>query len=150
MKKLALLLISVLTLAVIPLSSVSAMPRYTDVSGTVYYGRRTVNNVQILVKCGSQRQWTSTNKHGMYNVEFNSWQCNANSRVNVIGSKGSKQGDDWGTVNKHDSAYVDVYMWSNVAVDLPEFSPITGIAATILGAGIFLIIRRHKLSAKAD
>lgn len=106
-----------------------------------------VSGANVTVKCDGNTQTATTSVNGQYGVEFNpSTLCPDGSKATVSASKGPENGSNSGTVNQEGdlALYVAIV---NVAISVPEFGAITGVAALALGAGAFLVIRRRNLAS---
>lgn len=151
MKKSLIILIAVIGLAALPLSSVSAdnwnWHNQTQVSGIVTENGRDVRNAKVEVICNGHKQRTSTNRHGWYQVDFNSRQCKPGSTVTVTGAKGPNTGMNSGRVDHRDNdAWINVSIYNDVA--LPEFGLLTSTAALIGAVAVLIAVRKKSLSTR--
>lgn len=152
MKKLFVSLIVTLGLvAFLPVTAMAqAVPGTTLVDGQVTLSNNTtpVIGASVTVRCNDTTLTaTSTTPDGYYYTTFTSDQCPIGATAYVSASQGGLSGSNNGPVDTIPTvinlAVVDVSL-------VPEFGAFTGVAAIALGAGAFLVIRRHNIAGNKN
>jgi hypothetical protein len=145
MKRLLLSVLAVVGMAVlVPASAMAVTPTGTTyIAGTITHNGSPVSGASVAVTCNSNVLDSSTTVAGGYLVQFPAGQCPDSATAGVAASKGALGGSNSGTV---DSLTTDINLaLVNVSI-VPELGLITGIGATIMGGGAFLVLRQRHLS----
>ncbi len=142
MKKVVATILAAIGMIVLLPASTFALSPKTDVTGTVTNNGSPVSGAHVIVICHNNKKSTTTDASGSYLVQYNAGKCPAGSTVFVTATKGKKGGDSTGTASSV-TTHLNVAL---VNVSLPEFGLITGVGATIIGGGAFLVMRRRQLS----
>jgi uncharacterized protein YcnI len=138
-KILASILCSLLAVIIIP-ATASAHSSYTVITGRVTSANGSAeNHAKVSVKCNGKKRVTYTGRQGWYKISFSSRQCRVGNTVTVTASKNGETASNTGKVRSA-SCRLDV-AFINVA--LPEMGFVTGIAATTIGGGTVLLVRRR-------
>lgn len=151
MKKVSLLLASLVALVVLVPATVSAATssttatttapaQKTTVTGFITNNKQPVKNADVTVICNNNALYTSTDKTGLYSVTFKKGKCAVGATVNVTATK-KKLGGVSSTKIVAGTSKLNVAI-VNVAV--PEFGLITGAGAAIVGGGALLYARRKQ------
>jgi hypothetical protein len=121
-----------------PTTSAMSMPQ-TDITGVVTNNGQPVSGARVTVVCNSFNKQDQTDETGTYLVTFEAKQCPAGEKATVVASKKNMGGTNSGTVDK----ITNKLNIAIVNVSVPEYGLITGIGATLIGAGVFLTARRQ-------
>jgi hypothetical protein len=147
MRKLIILLASILVLSALPISTAAAQSyhRYSaplTVDGFVSANRKASKNTRVFVSCDGHTLTDHTNRQGWYSVTFKGYQCSQNSVVTAHASKNSKSGEASGRVGRCHNLRLNIRL---ITVNMPEFGAVEAIGAGVVSAAAFLIVRRNKL-----
>ena len=155
MKKLSILLATLAAIVVLAPTTASAATSTTTtntppapkttVTGFITNNGQPVKNADVTVICNNNAKYATTDKTGLYKVNFGNNKCPVGATANVTASK-KKLGGVASIKITSGTAKRNVAI-VNVAV--PEFGVVTGIAAAVLGGGALLYARR-KQNASAN
>lgn len=145
----------VLTMLVLSVGMVSAIPAqgtlvggivYTDVNADGDYDLGTdtpIDSANVDVAClhnnVTYHQYDISQSSGDYGVDFMISQCNIGDSLSVTATKGSLYGSEPGQVND------SVLKWNVGIVDVPmvpEFGIVVGSLTILSAVGIFFFVRR--------
>ena len=136
---LGMALVITLGMALVNPTSSFALSAKTDITGVVTNNNSPVNGAKVVVVCNNNSRKDTTDASGSYLVQFPAKQCPAGDKATVVATKGNKGGSNGATIHA-DTTKLNVNI---INISIPEFGLITGIAASVIGGGAYLVIRRR-------
>jgi hypothetical protein len=144
-KKIAAAIAMAVTATILVPASTFAVSAKTDITGTVTNHNNPVSSASVTVNCNSSSGTDTTDASGDYLVVFDAADCPSGAPISVAASKNGQSGHSSGTANaittKLNVALVNV----NV---VPEYGLIGMVGATLIGGGIFIVIRQRQVSGR--
>ena len=141
MRKVLSVLISTLVLIVcIPVIAV-ACSNGSSIYGTVYFNSNPVGrNIKVTITCNGHTLTTKTDRHGNYQIDFQSNKCRRNTTVTVSATYNGNTGSN-SVKLRNCKTRLNVYI---EYATVPEFGNLTTIAALCISSFGFVSIRRIK------
>ena len=148
MRKIFLSTFAALALLLLPVSALAdSHSGYgnTEVSGRVHhYSRHDNKETKVTVSCNGHERSTRTNNRDGYSVRFSNKECKKNDRIEVRTEHHGHYGRNHGHSDSKGHCHIDVD--DGPPTDVPEFGTMASIAAGVIGAGAFLVIRHRQFS----
>jgi hypothetical protein len=143
--------LAITTLSVFGLGTHVFAATTPEVSGTVAFNGTPAANANVSISCaasggGEHIRNLTASSTGHYNASFGAGQCNDGAEVIVVatssdGLESGQASDVMGAGGTSQRVEIDVGL--SAPTPLPEFIPVTIVAALFVAAGIVAIIRRR-------
>jgi len=148
MRKIVVLLVSIFTFMIVPISTASAhgysnWHKPVNVYGVVREDGKVIRRAHVEVTCDNYTRWTTTDRHGRYDVTFYGRNCTTGDNVSATASKNSESGANNTKVPKNRNVRLNI---SLISASVPELGLVTGIGALLLSGMAFMLIRRRNYS----